>query len=201
MEPSTIRKDRFWAYVTAFGALWGAFEITLGSFLHTLHLPFAGVLLASTGAGLLTAQRQFLPTRGISLATGAVASLAKSLSPGGVILGPMVGILTEALLVELALLPAPRSRSGAAVAGMLCALWATLQKILSQYLFFGGTILELYVALLRRSTEWLGISESAGWFSVAAFLSLLALMGAAGGVIGSRLGAAAHQHLLEKATA
>jgi len=191
-------RNRFWAYVTAFGALWGALEITLGSFLHTLHMPFTGALLASAGAGLLAAQRQFVPTRGLSLATGVVASLTKSLSPGGIILGPMVGIMTEALLVEMALLFAPRSRVLAAVAGAFCALWATLQKLLSQYIFFGGTIIDLYVAILRRASEWLGISESSGWLAVVGFLGVIATVGALCGLAGSWMGSAATRRLLAK---
>lgn len=71
-------------------------EITLGSFLHTLRLPFSGTSLAAVSAALLVAQRQMLPRRGLSLTTGIVAAVCKSVSPGGVIFGPMVGITVEA---------------------------------------------------------------------------------------------------------
>jgi hypothetical protein len=113
---------RFWAYVTAFGAAWGAFEITVGAFLHALRIPFDGTFLASVSAAFLVAQRQVLPARGASLATGAVAALCKSISPGGMILGPMVAILVESALVEFALLAAPRARTTTMLAGALAAL-------------------------------------------------------------------------------
>ena len=92
----------FWAYPGSFGALWGALEATLGSFLHAMKLPFAGVLLASMGAALLVALRTLAPQRGLLVATGAVCAAVKLSSPGTVLVGPAVGILTESDLAELA---------------------------------------------------------------------------------------------------
>ena len=180
--------ERFWAHVTAFGALWGALEITLGSFLHALRLPFAGVLMASLSAALLVAQRQLWPRRGLTAATGLVAALCKSISPGGIILGPMIGIMTEALLVELALLLAPRALPLAALAGALCALWSAFQKVITQFVVYGASVIELYLAALRRAGDWLGISAAAGWRAAIALLSALVLLGALGGALGHRLG-------------
>ncbi len=180
--------ERFWAYVAAFGAFWGVLEITLGSFFHTLRLPFAGVLLASAGAALLVAQRQVLPRRGASLATGVVAALCKSLSPGGIILGPMVGILIEALVIEIALLPGHRSRTGAAIGGSMAATWALVQKVVTQVILYGFTVLDVYLALLRKAIDWLGLSPRAGWMALAALMVVTAILGATGGLVGRRVG-------------
>jgi hypothetical protein len=174
--------------VAAFGALWGVLEITVGSFLHALHLPFTGVVLASTGAGLLVAQRQVLPRRGASLATGFVAALCKSMSPGGVVLGPMAGILVEAMLVEAALLAAPRSALTALPAGALAAIWAAFQKLFTQYLFYGGSVLDLYLSLLREASDAAGIPEESRASSLAIVLAAIALFGATGSVLGWRIG-------------
>lgn len=180
---------RFWAHVTAFGALWGALEITLGAFLHTLRLPFVGVVLAAASAGLLVAQRHLLARRGLSLATGVVAALCKSLSPGGIILGPMIGITVEALLVELALLGSQRPGLFAALlAGALCSLWAAFQGLLTQYVVFGAGVVELYLAALRLAGRWLGLPVGAGWWVLALLVGTVALVGAGGGLLGRRLG-------------
>ncbi len=185
---SQPQPDRFWPYVAAFGALWGAAEITLGSFLHTLRMPFTGVLLASAGAALLIAQRQALPRRGAALATGLVAALCKSMSPGGAILGPMLGILAEAALVELALLPAQRSVVTSLLAGALAALWAVCQKFLMQYLFYGGSVVDLYLSLLRQATQVLGVPSDAGWTALGGLLAVIASVGGTAGVLGWRVG-------------
>lgn len=168
---------RFWGTVAGFGAIWGALEITLGSFLHALRLPFSGTLLAAMAVALLVAQRQVLPQRGLSLATGLVAAICKSVSPGGVIFGPMIGITVEALLVEIALLIAPRSRIGAFVAGALAIFWATFQKVFSHYVYFGGSILDLYVALVEQGARMLGISPEGGWQLLGTLVLVLVSVG------------------------
>jgi hypothetical protein len=145
-------------------------------------------LLAALSAAVLVGQRQLLPERGVSVATGVVAALCKSISPGGIILGPMIGIFTEGLLVEVVLLPAPRAALAAAMAGTLCALWAACQVLLTQYLFYGRGVLDLYLALLQRTAKWLGISPSAGWRALAGFAVVVSLIGATGGLLGRRVG-------------
>ena len=181
------RTSAFWSTAAAFGALWGTVEITLGSFLHTLKLPFSGAILAAIGAALLVAERQVAPARGLSVATALIAALCKSLSPGGVILGPMLGISVEGLLVELALLSAPRFIGSAVLAGTLAAVWAVFQKVLVQFLFYGSTAIELYKAILKKAGEWLGHAE-AGWWIAAALVGAIAVIGAVGSVLGWRVG-------------
>jgi len=188
------RRSLFWAYAAAFGALWGALEVTVGTFLHTLRLPFAGALLASMGAAILIAQRQILPRRGLALATGVVAALCKSVSPGGIIVGPMIGILAEALLAEAALFCFP-SPVSAVVAGGLSAIWAVLQKLVFQFLFYGATVLELYSALLTKASDWLALPPSSGWYALGCFLGLLFSGGGLVGALGSRIGSRARESL------
>lgn len=185
---------RFWANVAAFGALWGVLEITLGSFLHALRLPFAGTALAAVSASLLVAQRQLWPRHGLSLATGLVAAICKSVSPGGVILGPMVGITVEALLVELALLIAPRSRLGAALAGAAAVCWATFQKVISHYVYFGGSVIDLYLALLRRGAQLGGLPGEAGWQVLLGVVTAIGLAGAIVALWGRSVGVEVTRH-------
>ena len=180
--------DQTWSHVAAFGALWGALEITLGAFLHVMRLPLVGVLMASLGAMLLVAARQVYPRRGTTLATGVVAALCKSISPGGIILGPMIGIATEGALVEAALLAAPRSRLCAVLAGVLCALWAAFQKLIMQVVFYGSDVLSLYLAALVRARKWLALPDDAGWWALGLLLALLLLVGGGAGWVGRGVG-------------
>jgi hypothetical protein len=187
-QRSGAARRRFWAYAAAFGAAWGTLEITVGSFLHALRVPFAGLTLAAVGAALLVAERQLVAARGLTVATGLVAAACKSLSPGGVVVGPMIGITTEALLIEAALLVRPRAAAGAALGGALATLWSVSQKLLGQVLFYGGDILALYGAALRRLGGWLGIDRAAGVRAIAALLLVIVLAGATAGVLGWRAG-------------
>ncbi|MBW2731955.1 MAG: DUF2478 domain-containing protein [Deltaproteobacteria bacterium] len=184
-------KRLFWAHITAFGALWGVMEITLGSFLHALRLPFAGVILASLSAALLVAQRQVISLPGVSLMTGLIAALCKSISPGGIILGPIVGITIEALLVETALLLGPRRVTPALLAGALAALWALLQTLLTKLIYYGMELLELYLALLERAGTWLGLTPEQGWSALLFLMGSVALMGMGMALLGRAVGRAA----------
>ncbi|MBN1336121.1 MAG: hypothetical protein JXB39_09185 [Deltaproteobacteria bacterium] len=185
---NTRTSNRFWAHVAAFGALWGTVEITLGAFLHTLRVPLTGVLLAALGAGLLVAQRQVQPKRGTTLATGIVAALCKSVSPGGVILGPMAGISVEALLVEVGLFAAPRALLSAILAGGVAATWALAQKVVTQYVVYGADVVRLYLALLAETARALGMAEATGWAVLVGVAALVFVLGSAGGVLGWAVG-------------
>lgn len=178
----------YWSVVAAFGALWGAVEITLGSFLHAIKIPFGGTMLAMASAALLVAQRQILPKRGLSLATGIVAALCKSVSPGGLILGPMIAITIEALLLELALIPAPRSRTCAVIGGALVVCWATFQRVISHYVYFGGSVIDLYIALLERGARLVGLTPEAGWQVIGGVVLVICLIGAAVSLWGHSVG-------------
>lgn len=189
-----IRK-LFWPAVAAFGALWGALEITLGSFLHSLRVPFSGAVMASVSAGLLVAQRQVMPKRGAAFATGAVAALCKTLSPGATILGPMFAILMESLMVEIALFAFPRAALSAAIAGALAVTWAASQKVLVQVLLYGSTIIDLYVEAFIKVADWLGLSKEAPYWFVVGLLAVIAVIGAVAGLFGRSAGLKAKQRL------
>ena len=181
-------RARFWSYVTAFGALWGATEVTIGAFLHALRLPLVGVFLSCVGALILIAQRQVFPQRGASIATGVVAALLKSMSPGGIILGPMIGILSEAILIELALFTYPRGRILAFIAGALAPIWSISQGVVTKIVVYGWDFIALIEALLVRLAKSLGLGAEILWWAGAAIISGIALFGGLVGLLGHALG-------------
>lgn len=188
MPTVNAKRHEFWSYAGSFGALWGALEATLGSFLHAMKLPFGGVLLASMGAALLVALRVLVPRPGILLATGAVCAMVKLSSPGTVLVGPAVGILTESLLVEIATLPFGANAASAPLAGALAASWAICQKVLTQILLYGAPIVALYKELLQRGSKMLGLSPEGGLKMIAVFVTAMATFGALAGLAGLRAG-------------
>ena len=105
------------ATLAVFGALWGLVEISLGSVLKTLNIPMSGMVLSAIGLVIALTGRVFVPRRGSTLFIGVIAMLLKLFSLGGVIVGPMVGIISEALVAEIdellrAVYPLPRSLTG-----------------------------------------------------------------------------------------
>lgn len=180
--------DRFWGHAAAFGAMWGAIEATVGTFLHALKIPFGGTMLAGTGAAFLLAVRTVYPRRGVVLATGAVCAGVKLLSPATAVIGPMTGILVEALLIELACFAFGANPLSAAVGGGLATLWALSQKVLTQIVLYGAPMIDLYREVLQRAEKWLGLAPSGGLRVVVPFASLVSVLGALMALGGHRAG-------------
>lgn len=170
------------ATLAVFGALWGLVEASLGSVLKSLNIPLSGVVLAAIGLTIALVGRVFVPKRGSTLFIGVLATLIKLFSLGGVIIGPMVGILTEAILAEIVLSLAGKPRRPALVlAGALGVAWVMLQPFVTGPLLFGRTAFVVWLDLLDRGSQLLGLDVTAAIWIV---LALLAIHMAIGGLAG-----------------
>lgn len=184
----------FWTYAAVYGALWGALEVTLGSLLHALRVPFLGALLAMTQAAFLVGVHTLVPRRGLVLAVSLVAALVKGLSPAGAVLPPMVAICAQGALVELCL-RLPGQTLPAVLAGGIAPLWAVVQALLTQILYFGGAALSLYGRLLQAVGRGTGLPRDRVWVTVALPLGLIFFCGALVGLWGRRIGLRARERL------
>jgi len=168
--------------VAVFGALWGGLEMGLGSALHSVRLPFAGALLGACGIAIVLLGRRLVPRAGFVLYVAAVAATLKCMGPGSVVLGPLLAILAEAALAELALLALGDRRVGFITAGALATLWTLVHPLLTQGLLAGREIYHVWEALLIAGSRALGLARGslvvAGLVLVAGHLALGAIAGA-----------------------
>ncbi len=118
-----------WLKAAVIGSIWAAFEIIVGSFLHNMHIPFSGIFLSSASIFLLVSFMQIWPDKGVILRAGVICALMKSISPSAVILGPMIGILLEAFLLEVMVLLAGRNLIAYMIAGALAVSSTLLQRL------------------------------------------------------------------------
>ena len=167
------------AILAVFGTLWGLVEISLGSFLKTLNIQMSGVILAAIGLTVALTGRAFVPRKGSTLFVGVIAMLLKLFSLGGVILGPMIGIITEAIVAEIVLtaLGQPR-RLSFTLAGALGVLWVRAQPFFTVPIFFGRTIYTVWLDLLDNGSRLLGLDPNAWVWLVAAMVALYLVIGA-----------------------
>jgi hypothetical protein len=170
------------ATIAVFGTLWGISEITLGSVLKSLNIPFSGAVLAAIGLTIALVGRVFVSKKGSTLFIGVIAMLLKLFSLGGVIIGPMVGIFSEALVAEivLSLTGTPR-RSSFLLAGALGVVWTLLQPFVTGPLLFGRSLFVVWLDLLDSGSRLLGLSGSAVLWIVAAMLAVYAFIGCVAG--------------------
>jgi hypothetical protein len=129
--------NEVWMKASVAGSLWAAFEIVIGSFLHNLHFPFTGMVMASIGVILLTSFSVLWKMKGIFWRAGLVCALMKSISPSAVILGPMAGIMLESLLMQLIVSLLGRNIIGYILGGSLALLSLLIHKAIGMLISYG----------------------------------------------------------------
>lgn len=168
--------------LAVFGALWGVVEISLGALLHAIDIPLSGMVLAATGLAVALTGRLFVPRRGSTLFIGVIAMALKLFSIGSVVLGPMIGILSEALVAEaiLSLFNRP-TRFALLLAGGLGVLWTLIHPFVTNPILFGRGIFMVWLDMLDRGARLFGLDPNA-WIWIVAVLAAVHLL--TGGVAG-----------------
>jgi hypothetical protein len=185
---------RDWVYVAVFGALWGALEMTLGAYLHVLFPPlantfFTGLVMAGLGAVIALVGRYFVPRTGAVLSIGIITALLKVVSLGGVKIGPLVAILAEAVLMEVALLSKTTlARWRYVLAGSLAVSWNFFHKFVMMRLLYGKGITEVYLKMVREGSQLLGLELGYAVAIIGVLFLLRVLVGAAAGWLAWDLG-------------
>jgi len=188
--------------IAIFGAIWGALEMTLGSYLHVIFppvtTPLVGTGTVMTAIGMIVALigYLFVPRAGAVLMIGVVAAILKALSISGARLSPMLAIIIECLLAELGLLLARRPGPwGFALAGALALVWTFFHKFFGSYVFLGKDITKVYLGLLKQGSQALGIDVSLALVIIAAFLLIRVIAGGVAGWLAWELGRAVRGRL------
>jgi hypothetical protein len=177
------------ATIAVFGALWGLVEISLGSVLKTLNIPLSGAVLGGIGLAIALAGRVFVPKRGATLFIGVIAMLLKLFSLGGVVIGPMLGILMEAVLAEvIASLFAQPSLLAFLLAGAVGGSWSLWQPLITSPLLYGRSFISTWQDLITRSASVLGLDASAVLVVLLIMAAIYLVIGGLGGILGWEVG-------------
>jgi hypothetical protein len=175
-----VRDARAWTHAALFGSLWGAAEVSLGTVLKAAQVPLSGMVMAGIGVLCLLTARRLQPNPGVCLAAGTVAAFLKVFSLGGLIVGPVAGILAEAALVELAMTATRTSAVGAVLGGALAFAEAPLQMVFTVLVITGPQ-----AAALARVAQRLASGLSFPAVSPAAVVGAVAVLAALlGAVVG-----------------
>ena len=170
------------ATIAVFGALWGISEISLGSVLKSLNVPFSGAVLSAIGLTIAMIGRLFVPKKGSTLFIGVIAMLLKLFSLGGVIMGPMVAIFTEALVAEIVLSLSGKSRLFSfLLAGAFGVAWTLAQPFVTGPLLFGRSLFVVWLDLLDTGSRLLGLNETAAIWIVFSLLGVYLFIGCIAG--------------------
>jgi len=168
--------------IAVFGALWGVVEMSFGAVVKSLHIPFSGAVLAAIGLSIAMIARLFVPVRGSTLFVGVIAMLLKLFSIGSIIIGPMFGVLTEAIVAESVFSIANRqNRLVFMLTGGLGVLWTLVQPFVTGLLFFGRDPFVVWLDMIDNGSRALGISSNVVWGVVAALVAVHLFLGVLAG--------------------
>lgn len=175
--------------LAVFGALWGVVEISLGSVLKALNIPLSGAVLSAIGLMIAMIARQFVPRRGTTLFVGIIAMVLKLFSIGNIVIGPMVGILMEAILAEiiLSLFKSP-GMVACLLAGVAGSLWSLVQPFVTGVLLFGRDLFSIWLDTLDLGERLFGIDTSAALWIVLVLVIVYAAIGLIGGWLARSVG-------------
>ncbi len=177
-----------WLKASVLGTTWAASEIVFGSFLHNLRIPFSGNFLTAIGLIILISAAYKWKESGIFWRAGIICGLMKTLSPSAVIFGPMVAILSEALLLELSVFILGRNVFGFLLGSVLAMTWVLAQRVLNYILFYGTDIVDIYANLMKMLEKNLHIETDLVWWPIVAFLIIHIVFGLVAGIIGIQAG-------------
>lgn len=193
-----MRLSPVWLKAAVLGGLWASIEIIIGSFFHNLRLPFAGTILAANATILMIAFYQMWPEKGLIWRAGLIAALMKSVSPSAIILGPMIGIMSEALVVELFLRLFGNNLLSLSIAGALAVSSALIHKVVSLLILYGFKLVTIYVNIFQFATKQVRIENADPWLLLFIIIVVYLLFGMASAFTGLRIGKQYKNLVLEK---
>jgi nucleoside-triphosphatase THEP1 len=185
---STINLSEKWVKASIIGTIWAASEIVLGSFLHNLKIPFSGNILTSIALIFIISVSYIWKEKGLYWRAGVICAIMKTMSPSAVIFGPMVAIISEALLLEFSVRLFGRTMVGFIIGAMLAMSWNLFQKIINYIIFYGFNIIDVYTNLLSYAQKQLNVHFDLVWTPILALLFIYCALGLVSAIIGIRVG-------------
>lgn len=145
-----------------YAAILALIEVSLGSVLHSFHVPFSGLFLSLNQGYLLCratidgAKHQ--AGNGIGMGISNVAAVLKSLAPAGKKLGPMLSLSMQGLFFQVGVGIFGPGLVGLMVGMALLSLWAFVQPVITYYLFFGSRWFAALDFLYEKTVPFHGIT-------------------------------------------
>src|SRR5450759_411022 len=145
--------NSIWLKASVIGSIWASIEIVLGSFIHNLKIPLSGMVLSFISVWLLISFLQVWKENGLVWRAGVICALMKSISPSAIILGPMIGILTEAVLIELFIFFFGKNLVGYLIGGAFAVLSTILHKLVSLLILYGFDFIKILSDLYQFAVK------------------------------------------------
>jgi len=177
-----------WLKAAVVGSVWASVEIIVGSFLHNLRIPLTGAILSFAGVYLLVACFQTWKETGLIWRAGVICALMKSISPSAMILGPMIGILTEALILEFVIFIIGKNLVSYLLGGALAVFSTLLQKVVGWLILYGFDFITILDALYRFGVKQVNLNQLSPEYAVMVIVVIYFSVGMIAAILGYRSG-------------
>ncbi|MBI1332432.1 MAG: DUF2478 domain-containing protein [Armatimonadetes bacterium] len=157
---------RDWERVGVFGATSGGLECSLGTYLHATRFPFTGTVMGSLQAATLALASRDLGRKELVVWISSIAAGLKAFSPSSARFTPMLAIAVQGFLFMTGAAIGRWTRLGFALGAFLVGLWAALQGLLIQGLFFGRPLVRAYGFAVAWIRTHLGLSPPNIWVAM-----------------------------------
>jgi nucleoside-triphosphatase THEP1 len=176
--------NSIWLKASVVGSIWASIEIILGSFLHNLKIPLSGMILSFIGVYLLISFLQIWKENGLIWRAGIICAIMKSISPSAFILGPMIGIFTEALLIELFIFVFGKNLIGYLIGGAFAVLSTILHKLISLLILYGFDFIKILSDLYLYVVKQIDLEKLSPAFLLILITVIYIITGMAGAIAG-----------------
>jgi nucleoside-triphosphatase THEP1 len=180
--------SQIWLKASVVGSVWASIEIILGSFLHNLKIPLSGMVLSFISVLLLISFLQVWKENGLVLRAGIICALMKSISPSALIFGPMIGIFTEALLIETFIFIFGKNLTGYMIGGAFAVLATLLQKLVSLLILYGFDFIKILSDLYLFAVKQIDLEHLSPAFLIMLIIFIYIITGMAGAIAGYATG-------------
>jgi nucleoside-triphosphatase THEP1 len=173
-----------WLKASVVGSIWASVEIILGSFLHNLKIPLSGMILSFISVWLLVSFLQVWKENGLIWRAGLICALMKSISPSAFILGPMIGIFTEAILIDLFIFLFGKNLFGYLIGGAFAVLSTILHKLVSLLILYGFDFIKILSDLYMYAVRQINVEHLSPVFMIILISVIYIITGMTGSVAG-----------------
>ena len=187
-ETTKVQLKEQWIKASIIGSMWASVEIVWGSFLHNLRVPFSGHILTAIGLIILISASYRWKDKGLFWRAGIICALLKTMSPSAVIFGPMIAIVSEALLLEASVGLFGKNRIGFTIGAILAMSWNLVQAIISKVIAYGYNLVKLYESIMVYAQKQLHTDIDMVWAPIVLLLIIYVLLGMGTAIAGISIG-------------
>lgn len=167
------------------GATNGAFEITIGNYLHILHFYFTGNIMIGFNCILYILGKRAVPAKGSILMIGFITAFLKFIL--GWNISAAIAIFMEALLMEIIIDIMGFNILGVVAGSISANIWALFHKFLSLSISGGASFLNTLNNVINKVSPFLSGSENYIFGALLIITIIYSLWGVVFGIIGWNL--------------